>query len=156
VSSDVVRELYRRRHRGSSLRIMAYRGVWRDGADRPSGQNTPYDANRESQDRGDPSTHRVLSHDLLGRVVWREGVGRTFGQNNLSDFDWSWTSQPLDGLFCRWCWSPMPPYDPDHTFCVGVGMTTRITTGAGTLPGAGIPGGPTFIWPCVGGARGGI
>ena len=117
MSSDVVRESYRRRHRGSSLRIMAYRGVWRDGADRPSGQNTPYDANRESQDRGDPSTHRVLSHDLLGRVVWREGVGRTFGQNNPSDFDWSWTSQLLDGPFCRWCWSPMPPYDPDHMFC---------------------------------------
>ena len=38
----------------------------------------------------------------------------------------------------------------------GGGMTTRTATGAGTLPGTGIPGGPTFIWPCVRGARRGI
>ena len=38
----------------------------------------------------------------------------------------------------------------------GGGMTTRTATGAGTLPGTGIPGGPTFIWLCVCGARSGI
>ena len=124
---------------------MAYRGVSHDGVDRSPGQNIPYEFELlrdrtyqaffdqavldspeeepppewrgESQHRGEPSTHRVLSHDLLGRVVWRDGVDRTFGQNNSFDFDWSWISQLLDAPYCRWCWSPMPPYDSDHMFC---------------------------------------
>ena len=113
---------------------MAYRGVWQDGVDRFFDQNILYVFDRESQDGGDPFTLLVWQH---GQVVWLDRVDRTIGQNNLFDFEslldrayQAFLDQEaqgfpeeeppahwLDAPYCRWCWSPMPPYDSDHMFC---------------------------------------
>ena len=101
-----MRALYRRRHCGSTLRIMT------DG-----GENIPHEFYRLLDEVDPHEFYRLLDREY--QILLEEatrGDPSTEGHNQF-DFDWSATSQLLDGPYCRWCRTPMRLSDSEHRFC---------------------------------------